>query len=81
MQACNYARILHEQQKYEQATKVWKDARALWREAEPVLDDERALVLGWIDDALAACLSSKQPRRNPQYRVPLEAPADVSRYS
>jgi hypothetical protein len=74
MSAAGYARLLHEQGRYEEGGKAWEQARELWSIAEPVSAEERAIVLVWIDAALVACRESAKPEANPEYRVPLDCP-------
>jgi hypothetical protein len=70
----NYARVLHEQGKYLEAARNWKIARERYVVAEPMLDDERAIILDSIDKALAACTDCVAPEAHPEYRVSLTRP-------
>jgi hypothetical protein len=74
MSVANYARLLHEEGKYGEAARNLTMARKRYVIAEPMLDDERAIILDWIDKALAACTDCVAPEVNPEYRVPLTRP-------
>lgn len=69
MSVANCARWLHEQGKYRKAALTWKLARKRYAVAEPMLENERAIIIGWINKALAACAERTALGPNPEFRV------------